>query len=213
MPIVSGEPGCTRPCVRMRAPNGAFTYKKIAETPVIARYIARQFRQPTGFLGRVIGRGMARHNEREARWTIGRLAIQPDARVLEIGFGPGVAIQYAAERATRGYVSGIDYSEAMLKIARKRNASAIARVRRRSRPFSCGNRAEHPTPYFLPDGDNVVLESRPSEGSRMSPRHSASWTHCRGACRLCARDATLAAHLPRRFPCSASATALPGVLW
>jgi hypothetical protein len=41
-------------------------------------------------LGRVIGRGMARHNEREARWTVDLLAIEPDARVLEIGFGPGV---------------------------------------------------------------------------------------------------------------------------
>jgi ubiquinone/menaquinone biosynthesis C-methylase UbiE len=94
---------------------------------MIARYIARQFSQPTGFLGRLIGRGMARHNEREARWTVDRLAIQPDARVLEIGFGPGVAIQYAAERATRGHVSGIDCSETMLKIARKRNASGIAK--------------------------------------------------------------------------------------
>ena len=69
---------------------------------------------------------MARQNEREARWTVDLLGIEPDARVLEIGFGPGVAIQYAAERATRGHVSGIDYSATMLKIARRRNASAIA---------------------------------------------------------------------------------------
>jgi ubiquinone/menaquinone biosynthesis C-methylase UbiE len=93
---------------------------------MIARYIARQFSQPAGILGRVIGRGMARRNDREARWTVDLLAIQPDAHVLEIGFGPGVAIQYAAERATRGHVCGIDYSETMLKIARKRNASGIA---------------------------------------------------------------------------------------
>ena len=93
---------------------------------MIARYIARQFSRPTGLLGRLIGRGMARHNEREARWTVDLLAIEPDARVLEIGFGPGVAIQYAAERTTRGHVSGIDCSEAMLQMARKRNASRLA---------------------------------------------------------------------------------------
>ena len=93
---------------------------------MIARYIARQFSRPTGLLGRVIGRGMARHNEREARWTVGLLGIQPEARVLEIGFGPGVAIQYAAERTTRGHVSGIDCSEAMLQMARKRNSSRLA---------------------------------------------------------------------------------------
>jgi ubiquinone/menaquinone biosynthesis C-methylase UbiE len=93
---------------------------------MIARYIARQFSRPTGLLGRVIGSGMARHNEREARWTVDLLDIAPDARVLEIGFGPGVAIQYAAERATRGHVSGMDCSEAMLKMARKRNAYRVA---------------------------------------------------------------------------------------
>ena len=93
---------------------------------MIARYIARQFSQPTGLLGRVIGRGMARQNEREARWTVDLLAIDPDARVLEIGFGPGVAIQYAAARATRGHVSGVDRSEAMFTMARKRNALGLA---------------------------------------------------------------------------------------
>ena len=93
---------------------------------MIARYIARQFSRPSGLLGRVIGRGMARHNEREARWTVDLLGIEPEARVLEIGFGPGVAIQYAADRTTRGHVSGIDCSEAMLQMARKRNASRLA---------------------------------------------------------------------------------------
>lgn len=92
---------------------------------MITRYIARQFSQPAGILGRIIGRGMARHNQREARWTVDLLGIEPDARVLEVGFGPGVAIQYAAERAARGHVSGIDYSKAMLKLARERNASAL----------------------------------------------------------------------------------------
>ena len=93
---------------------------------MIARYIARQFSVPSGLLGRAIGRGMARNNEREALWTVDLLAIEPNARVLEVGFGPGVAIQYAAERATRGHVSGVDCSDAMLKMAAKRNASALA---------------------------------------------------------------------------------------
>jgi ubiquinone/menaquinone biosynthesis C-methylase UbiE len=92
---------------------------------MIGRFIASQFRTPSGLLGRLIGKGMARGNEPEARWTIDLLNIQPHTRVLEIGFGPGVAIQYAAERAPQGHVSGIDYSKTMVQIARKRNASAI----------------------------------------------------------------------------------------
>ncbi len=92
---------------------------------MIGRFIASQFRKPSGLLGRLIGNGMARSNESEARWTIDLLTIQPDTRVLEIGFGPGVAIQYAAQQAVQGHVSGIDYSETMVQVARKRNASAI----------------------------------------------------------------------------------------
>jgi SAM-dependent methyltransferase len=92
---------------------------------MIGRLIASQFRKPSGLVGRLIGNGMARGNEPEARWTIDLLNLQPDTRVLEIGFGPGVAIQYAAEQAAQGHVSGIDYSETMLQVARKRNVSAI----------------------------------------------------------------------------------------
>ena len=92
---------------------------------MIGRFIASQFRTPSGPLGRLIGKGMARGNEPEARWTVDLLNIQPHTRVLEIGFGPGVAIEYAAKRAPQGHVSGIDYSKTMVQIARKRNADAI----------------------------------------------------------------------------------------
>src|SRR5215216_7451368 len=97
----------------------------IWRSDMIGRFIASQFRKPSGLLGRLIGNGMARGNEAEARWTIDLLNIQPDTRVLEIGFGPGVAIQHAAQQAVQGHVSGIDYSETMVQVARKRNASAI----------------------------------------------------------------------------------------
>jgi ubiquinone/menaquinone biosynthesis C-methylase UbiE len=92
---------------------------------MIGRFIASQFRKPSGLLGRLIGNGMARGNEPEARWTIDLLNIQLHTRVLEIGFGPGVAIHYAAQQAVQGHVSGIDFSETMAQVARKRNALAI----------------------------------------------------------------------------------------
>lgn len=75
---------------------------------MIGRFIASQFRKPSGLLGRLIGNGMARGNEAEARWTIDLLDIRPHTRVLEIGSGPGVAIEYAAKQALQGHVSGID---------------------------------------------------------------------------------------------------------
>ena len=92
---------------------------------MIGRFVASQFRKPSGLLGRLIGNGMARGNELEARWTVDLLNIQPDMHILEIGFGPGVAIQYAAQQAIQGHVSGIDFSKTMVQLARKRNTTAI----------------------------------------------------------------------------------------
>ncbi len=93
--------------------------------PSIRDLITRQLSRPSGLLGWLVGRGMARNNVYEAEWTIAVLSIQPTDRVLEVGFGPGVAIALAARRATRGRVVGIEISSAMLSAARRRNAAAI----------------------------------------------------------------------------------------
>jgi SAM-dependent methyltransferase len=91
-----------------------------------ARLVWSQFGKPSGLLGRFIGNGMARGNEYAGRWTISLLEIQPESRVLEIGFGPGVATRYASEKAAKGLVVGIDHSETMVQVARRRNAPAIS---------------------------------------------------------------------------------------
>ena len=93
--------------------------------PSLRELIARQLARPTGPLGWLVGRRMARSNAYEAEWTVAVLSVQPTDRVLEVGFGPGVAIALAARRATRGRVIGIDISPAMLSAARRRNAAAI----------------------------------------------------------------------------------------
>jgi SAM-dependent methyltransferase len=55
------------------------------------------------------------------------LDVQPSDRVLEIGFGPGLAIVDLSRRARAGYVCGIDHSELMLRHASERNADGIRR--------------------------------------------------------------------------------------
>jgi ubiquinone/menaquinone biosynthesis C-methylase UbiE len=47
-------------------------------------------------------------------------------RVLEVGFGPGVALAALLTRATEGFVAGVDVSESMVRQARSRYAAAIA---------------------------------------------------------------------------------------
>src|SRR6185503_13804865 len=85
----------------------------------------RQFGKPSGLFGKFIGNGMAKRNIYDAQWTVSLLDIQPQQRVLEIGFGPGVSTQLVAEKASQGFVAGIDHSQTMIQAASQRNAQAI----------------------------------------------------------------------------------------
>ncbi|MFI0354356.1 class I SAM-dependent methyltransferase [Actinomadura sp. 9N407] len=89
--------------------------------------LVRQFGHPRGGAGRLVGRVMAhrRSNRQRSIWAVSVLEIRPTDRVLEIGFGPGVAIAELARRATQGQVHGIDHSEVMVRQAGRRNAAAI----------------------------------------------------------------------------------------
>jgi ubiquinone/menaquinone biosynthesis C-methylase UbiE len=53
------------------------------------------------------------------------LELRPAEHVLEIGFGPGWAIEQAAKRVPHGQVFGLDASATMLNDATSRNAAAI----------------------------------------------------------------------------------------
>ncbi len=90
--------------------------------------IVRQFGRPSGFVGRLVGLIMARRpsNLERNRRMIELLAIRDGDRVLEIGFGPGVAIEMAARRVGSGTVVGVDHSELMRREASRRNRAAIA---------------------------------------------------------------------------------------
>ncbi|MBX3328172.1 MAG: methyltransferase domain-containing protein [Nitrospira sp.] len=90
-----------------------------------------QVEKPAGLGGRVAGWVMAHRPSNRARnaWAVSFLELQPTDRVLEIGFGPGVAIALMSTVLTDGHVVGIDHSEVMLQQATKRNASAIEQGR------------------------------------------------------------------------------------
>jgi SAM-dependent methyltransferase len=91
------------------------------------RAVVGQFHRPRGFGGRAAGWVMATRGSNRKRniWAVRLLDVQPDDRVLEIGFGPGVAIREMARHATSGQVVGVDHSEVMVRQARKRNAAAV----------------------------------------------------------------------------------------
>jgi SAM-dependent methyltransferase len=82
-----------------------------------------------GLAGVFAGRIMAGMNAAAEAEAADRLNPDPDARVLAIGFGPGVGIQRLADRLPRGQVMGIDPSAAMVAQASRRNRAAIAQGR------------------------------------------------------------------------------------
>ncbi|MEX0875420.1 MAG: class I SAM-dependent methyltransferase [Actinomycetota bacterium] len=90
--------------------------------------VARQFRRPSGFFGWLAGWEMAlnRGNRKRNAWAVSLVDPRADARVLEIGFGPGIAVRELAKRVTAGKVYGVDHSETMRRFASKRNTEAVA---------------------------------------------------------------------------------------
>lgn len=86
--------------------------------------LAKQFRNPDGLLGRFAGLVMFFENRKINRWTIDRVGIQPGDHILEVGFGPGYAIEEMFQRYGNLKVDGIDLSETMLHAALAKNEQA-----------------------------------------------------------------------------------------
>jgi SAM-dependent methyltransferase len=83
--------------------------------------------RPTGLAGRAVALLMTHRpsNRRRNSWAVSLLDVRRDDRVLELGFGPGLAIQELSRNA--GYVCGIDHSELMVRWASRRNADGLRR--------------------------------------------------------------------------------------
>ncbi|MGZ8239148.1 MAG: class I SAM-dependent methyltransferase [Methylobacter sp.] len=87
------------------------------------------FGRPQGLLGRLGGHIMAWTKGPFICGVIDLLEIQPDDRVLEVGFGPGVAIRRLAASTPAVFIAGIDSSREMVDQAAGRNAKTIAEGR------------------------------------------------------------------------------------
>ena len=91
--------------------------------------LAQQFGHPSGLLGAVVGRGMARGNGDLTRWVVRQAsAAQSDVvrRVAELGPGPGVGLEALLTEFPHAQVWGVDISSLMLSQSAKRNRSAVS---------------------------------------------------------------------------------------
>ena len=98
----------------------------IAVVRALDRDVIGQGHHPRGAAGSVTGWVFAHRpsNRQRNHWVVSLLRVQPADRVLEIGFGPGLAVAELA-RAGAAHVYGIDHSAVMLQQATRRNAAAI----------------------------------------------------------------------------------------
>lgn len=85
----------------------------------------RMFNRPSGIPGRIGAALMVRMNDSVTADVVDFLDVEPESAILEIGFGPGIGIEHAAEVVTDGYVAGVDVSEMMVERAIRRNEAAI----------------------------------------------------------------------------------------
>lgn len=93
----------------------------------VLRKIVGDFGNPRGMSGKLAGWIMAHRgsNRQRNRWVVELLDVRPTDRVLEVGFGPGLAIAALARATPQGHVYGIDQSEVMVSQASRRNRAAI----------------------------------------------------------------------------------------
>ena len=84
------------------------------------RYFAKQAGHPSGIASGIFVLGMNRVDGYVNRVTVQLLGINSTDRILDIGFGGGVAIVEMTKLAPGGLVAGIEISDAMLKRGRKK---------------------------------------------------------------------------------------------
>lgn len=90
-------------------------------------YLSAQFRKPDGLFGRfIISRLFDKGNAHSNAFMKEVLSPKENERILEIGFGTGQLINEIARYREKGVIEGIDFSEAMVAVARKRNRKHIA---------------------------------------------------------------------------------------
>jgi ubiquinone/menaquinone biosynthesis C-methylase UbiE len=98
----------------------------IAVVRALDRDVIGQGGHPRGTAGSVTGWMFAHRpsNRQRNGWVVSLLDVRTASQVLEIGFGPGLAVA-ALVHAGAGHVYGVDHSGVMLRQAYRRNAAAI----------------------------------------------------------------------------------------
>ena len=131
---------------------------------------ARQLRNPEGEVGLAVAAWLGETNRQPTTRFLALLGIEPQSRVLEVGFGNGRAVPDVLARAKDGHYAGIDISPTMVDEAKRLNARFVTLGRAE---FHCAEAEQMPFPdatfdrafsigvvHFWPDPINALRELR-----------------------------------------------------
>src|SRR5215208_1687189 len=88
-------------------------------------FIASQFKRPAGLFGIFTSNLMIKNNKSNYDRLIKDLELQPNDKLLEIGYGPGLGLNMIAQICSTCAIHGIDFSPLMYKRACKYNKQYI----------------------------------------------------------------------------------------
>ncbi|QJB56835.1 class I SAM-dependent methyltransferase [Pseudodesulfovibrio sp. zrk46] len=89
-------------------------------------FYSKQARKPSGLFGRFVSRLIFDKGNAVVNELMDEVVdAQKGQTILEIGFGTGTVIKSMADKIGNGVIHGIDFSDAMLDVAQKRNKRHI----------------------------------------------------------------------------------------
>lgn len=118
---------------------------------------------PQGLLGRLFGRLMGWLNADMQRTAIDQLDLSGSEKVLEVGFGSGIGIQYLVHKLPAKNVAGVEPSNAILSQA----VGRLSKMEQRSVCLRTGTPAQIPWPDQTFDAivsvNNIQFWNLPSD--------------------------------------------------
>ena len=91
-------------------------------------FFSNQARRPGGLFGRFVMRIVFDQGNAFLNSFVSDLmSVQTDDRIIEIGSGTGKLIHEMAKKMETGFIEGVDFSNVMVSVAKKRNKHNIAK--------------------------------------------------------------------------------------
>ena len=85
------------------------------------KFIARQLANPSGMFGQLfVSRWLDKANVAMNQLMLEQLFIQPEDRILEVGFGSGDLLERILSTQRCAHVAGVDHSMAMVRVVERR---------------------------------------------------------------------------------------------